>query len=273
MLISRDFCNLNYLSIKLVNFLLSFYSALFKIQSLFVKKARNHFMSVSFFSPIYKGSKKHSIERCAFLRSSIHLFNFGQQAYHIHHFDNQSIHVKSEKKGIKPSWIGVTLRVIVIATVIIPLIALLGAIVYRSLNRFQVMQNGQTIPIVNPAFLEGQELLSKINELKRVHEPQEKAIKLIRQSKKNSPEDEFERLSGAQAMTSSEMKKIKSALCNVILHNNVAYAQQIRKQAKLLLAQAHEIKKIYERTHHVFIHGQSLKWSVVPLLIKQLIKI
>lgn len=231
-------------------------------------------MSISFFSPIHAGTNYNPKESCAFLRGSIHLFNFGQKAYRIQSFDDRSIKA-FEVQGEEPSWIGITLRVMAIATVIIPLIMLMGALIYRSLNSFQaVLDTSSRTYRVNAAFQEGQGLLQSINALRRTHLPgwQEKAVKLIRATKKDNLDEEFERLRGAEAVTRLEAPKIESAVNSVIL-NNYANASKIRKQAKALLGQAHEIKKIYEKTHHVLLHSQSLKWSVVPILIKKLLKL
>lgn len=96
-------------------------------------------MPISFFSPIHTGSNQSPKERCRFLRGSVQLFNFGQKAYQIHHFDSRSLKA-IEIPGKKPGWVGVALRVIAIATVVIPLIMLLATLVYRALNHFQVLQ-------------------------------------------------------------------------------------------------------------------------------------
>lgn len=93
---------------------------------------------ISFFSPI-SSDFAHPLEKCAFLRGCTHFFNFGQKAYTIRHFD-EKIEVM-EKEGEKPSWIAILWRVAAIATVIIPVLILLGAWIYRALNDLHIVEN------------------------------------------------------------------------------------------------------------------------------------
>ncbi len=122
------------------------------------------------------------------------------------------------------------------------------------------------------AFLQGRELYRNISELKSRNEQgwQESAVSLIRNSRQDTLELELERLRGANAIKEEELAKLRDALQNVTVDNGVNKAM-LSDQAKVLYMQAHEIKRIYEGTHHVLLHAQSLKWSIVPMLIKELI--
>lgn len=95
-------------------------------------------MSISFFSPIHSDSYNPQ-EKCSFLRGAVRLFDFGQKAYLIRHYDGVEVNL-IEVEGIKPTWLGITLRIIAMATLIIPLMALLGTCIYRALNTFQVVE-------------------------------------------------------------------------------------------------------------------------------------
>ena len=91
-------------------------------------------MSIPYFSPIYS-ERTTSAAGCFHL--STHFFNFGQKAHIIRYYDDFTTYV-GEKLGSKPSWIGITIRVIMIATVIIPLIMLFALCIYRVSHRFRI---------------------------------------------------------------------------------------------------------------------------------------
>ncbi len=124
------------------------------------------------------------------------------------------------------------------------------------------------------AFLEGRAVARQIRELEEANQEgwQEVAITLIRNSRKDNPELELQRLKGAGAVTNSESDKIKNTISLVKLTNEHKRAA-LSKQAILLYTQAYEIKRIYEKTHHIFLHAQSIKWSIVPMLIKELVEL
>lgn len=96
-------------------------------------------MSISFFSPIYAGPNASSHERCPFLRCTTHFFDFGQKAYTISHSNSFKIDV-IEREDVQPSWMMTMVRIIALATLIIPLLMAIGSWIYRSVNSFQVVQ-------------------------------------------------------------------------------------------------------------------------------------
>lgn len=125
------------------------------------------------------------------------------------------------------------------------------------------------------SFRNGQALLRLIDELQKSGERnwQERAVKIIRNSREDNLEDEMKRLEGAEAMAWPEAEMAAKAVCSVKLNvKSYDAANRLRRQAQVLLAEAHEIKNIYAKTHHLFLHGQSLRWSLVPLVIKILIR-
>lgn len=94
-------------------------------------------MTITFFAPIYS-DQPHPLERFGFLRSTTHFFDFGQNGYLIRYYDHNGKLEVLEKEGERPSWISILLRVVAIATVIMPLVMLIGAWIYRALNTFEV---------------------------------------------------------------------------------------------------------------------------------------
>lgn len=90
---------------------------------------------ISLFSPLY--SQKASSDWGGCLQSTTHFFNFGQPAYIIRYYEYNTAFV-CEKLNSKPSWIGILLRVAAFCTVIIPLIMLMGLLIYRGTNRFMI---------------------------------------------------------------------------------------------------------------------------------------
>lgn len=94
-------------------------------------------MNVNLLSPIYSGIN-HPKEKYPFLRGMGHLFDFGQPGYTIRAVDLNTLELV-QRKGTSPSWMNTLLKVVAILTVIIPLICLLGTLIYRSVNRFQMI--------------------------------------------------------------------------------------------------------------------------------------
>lgn len=98
-------------------------------------------MSVSIFSPIHSGLVSHTMEKCAFLRPFTQVFDFGQNAYTISACDQHAMMLE-EKNKLKHPWIQTLVRVVALMTVIIPLLALLGTLIYRAVNTFQLQNPG-----------------------------------------------------------------------------------------------------------------------------------
>lgn len=121
------------------------------------------------------------------------------------------------------------------------------------------------------SYRKGQELSQEIEKLRKAAEPgwQEQAVKMIRKSREDTLGNEAMRLAAVKALTVQEQAALSKAVYSVWVKKSSA---KIREQTTVLMSQAHEIKKIYGDTHHLFLHGQSLVWSVVPLLIKELIR-
>jgi len=100
-------------------------------------------MPISLFSPI-RSTVDHPLERFAFVRKATTLFDFGQKTYVIRPYENNGKIELMEVKGVRPSLIGIILRVIIISTVIIPMITafamlFLSAICfYQYRNDFQI---------------------------------------------------------------------------------------------------------------------------------------
>lgn len=97
-------------------------------------------MSISVFNPIHS-SFPHINEKCKVLRNAGSIFNWGQKAYEIKPFINGPGLELIEIKGSKPSFIGIILRIAAYITVLIPLIMLIGALIYRAVNKFQISTN------------------------------------------------------------------------------------------------------------------------------------
>jgi len=83
------------------------------------------------FTPIY--GKSEAPERLSFLRPATTLFNFGQKTYRVEVFDAHLYLVEGDNK---PNWVGIAVRVALIMTGIVPLIALAAAAIYRLANKF-----------------------------------------------------------------------------------------------------------------------------------------
>ena len=97
----------------------------------------------SFLSPICRDSLSGIQEGFSFFRWSTHLFNFGQKRYVIRYLDHKTTIVE-EIKG-RVSWIGVLLRVVAIASVAIAVFVYLISYLYRSINKFEVMNEQEQI--------------------------------------------------------------------------------------------------------------------------------
>ena len=100
-------------------------------------------MSVSLFSPIVKNNLIPLEENCSSLRFTTQFFNFGQKAYTITKIDKTMTEVKENTE--KPSWLMTIVRIIAIATVIIPITMFLLLCIYRLANSFKVefeLKNG-----------------------------------------------------------------------------------------------------------------------------------
>lgn len=119
--------------------------------------------------------------------------------------------------------------------------------------------------------LEGRELKAKIENLSKEGKKdwQDEAVKLIRQARYKKLSYEWARLRGVGVVTREKNNKINGSLSMVELQ--VTFPDF--KQVKVLLSQALEIKAIYKKTHHVFIHAQSVKWMVFSSLVKEFIRV
>lgn len=95
-------------------------------------------MSISFFSPIYPDFNPHPLEKCHFLQKTTHFFDFGQKGYTIQRYDNNARIEIIELNTAPPTWIGIALRIIACLTLIIPMLMLIGALIYRGINNFQL---------------------------------------------------------------------------------------------------------------------------------------
>lgn len=90
------------------------------------------------------------------------------------------------------------------------------------------------------------------------------AWKLIKMGRYESPARELKRLKTVGVLTTSREKKLNDALNNV----KITTLKTDKQRAKMLMAQALEIKDLYRQTHHVFIHAQAAKWVIFSHLIK-----
>lgn len=95
-------------------------------------------MNIPFFCPIHSTVDLHPLEHCAFLRNATGLFDFGQKAYTIRQYENNGLIELMEVKGNKPSLIGIILRVIAIATIILPLLASAAMYIHHKMNNFSI---------------------------------------------------------------------------------------------------------------------------------------
>lgn len=99
-------------------------------------------MSIPFFSPIYPSNDSRVQDRCSFLRFTTHFFDFGQKPYKI-------TRLTDDKSGLElnPGWNRVysfkdcRFQVLLIATIVIPILMLIGLLIYRAFNSFQLGPN------------------------------------------------------------------------------------------------------------------------------------
>lgn len=91
------------------------------------------------------------------------------------------------------------------------------------------------------------------------------ALKLIKHGRHIDPSQELSRLRRLNVLTSTRESKLDNALNNVIL-TKPNYDKQ---RTKMLMAQALEIKDIYKKTHHVFLHAQATKWVIFSHIVKE----
>ncbi len=113
------------------------------------------------------------------------------------------------------------------------------------------------------AFKKGVALKEQIEQLRQSKEPdwQEKAMQMIRQSRFEEPILEKQRLKGAGVIkTAEDEEKIIQAF--------QTSASLDTEKAESMLAQALEMKQIFEETHYVFTHGQTHSGYFLSLVYK-----
>lgn len=96
-----------------------------------------------FFRPIYSSidaDDVHEGENFACLRECINIFDFGQRGFTLLPSEEDNSLVLVEREGSNQSWPEIAWRVVKIATVIIPLIKLMGAAIYFLANDFQLQE-------------------------------------------------------------------------------------------------------------------------------------
>ncbi|MBA3239171.1 MAG: hypothetical protein H0T62_12595 [Parachlamydiaceae bacterium] len=94
-----------------------------------------------FFKPVYSdrdASFEHEKETFSCLRESINLFDFGQKGYTLLPEVEDDALLLVEREGSTQSWSEIAIRITKIATIIIPLIHLVGAAIYFLANDFQL---------------------------------------------------------------------------------------------------------------------------------------
>ncbi len=94
---------------------------------------------------------------------------------------------------------------------------------------------------------------------------QEKAVKIIKSSRLDVSELELKRLRFFNILTKETEAKLDHAISTM--------DNPHKTELKIMIAQALEIQKIYQETHHVFIHAQDSGWLLFPDLVKELTKI
>ena len=93
-------------------------------------------MVPSIFNPLLQGSN--SKENLGALRWTTRFFDFGQTRYRITSFSTGSKINLEVADHHRPSWLVIAFRIGVILTIIIPLFALAGAMIYHLVNKFTV---------------------------------------------------------------------------------------------------------------------------------------
>lgn len=97
-------------------------------------------MNVSLFSPIGPGYSHNPKEKLGGLRFTTEFFNFGQTKYLVATIKNDPALYLEPIYSQKPSWFAIALRIAAIMTIIIPLLMLVGAWIYRNANRFELKE-------------------------------------------------------------------------------------------------------------------------------------
>lgn len=87
-------------------------------------------------TPVYPGLTQN--ERWSSLRFTTTFFHFNQKAYRISFFDGNSLYLQKSDK--KPGWFEISLRVVLIFTVIVPMLMLIGSLIYHAANHFEFFQ-------------------------------------------------------------------------------------------------------------------------------------
>lgn len=99
-------------------------------------------MSIPFFSPIYPSADPNVYENCSFLRFTTHFFNLeihNTTPYKITNYTETGLElIKGRKMDPTLNMGKYILKVILIATVVIPIFMLLGILIYRAVNSFQL---------------------------------------------------------------------------------------------------------------------------------------
>lgn len=120
-----------------------------------------------------------------------------------------------------------------------------------------------------------QDLLDRITALRQKKPKgwQEKAVKLIRQNRQEQADFELTRLQFFKSFPDTRAQKLTQAFLEIDEIEELEAREYPHVfGASILMAQAFEIKGIYEKTHDVFIHAQMTEWMIFPTLVKELIK-
>lgn len=91
------------------------------------------------------------------------------------------------------------------------------------------------------------------------------SLKLIKHGRHTDPSMELKRLRRLNVLTSTRESKLDGALSRV----SITSLSPDRQRTKMLIAQALEIKEIYKKTHHVFLHAQATKWVIFSHIVKE----
>lgn len=96
-------------------------------------------MHIPYFSPIHPNPLIK--ENCSALRFTTRVFDLGQKSYKIECYNPQENITGVIESARKPSWLEIAVRIIAIFTVIIPLLMLIGLLIYRNANNFDISPN------------------------------------------------------------------------------------------------------------------------------------
>ncbi len=109
---------------------------------------------LSFFTPI-SNSLTNDHEKYHNLRYCDKLFDFGQQSVHIVNVNEKDIEIAKDNLSEKdcPKFAGYLLKSALIATIILPAIALTGKCIYRRANRFSVKPSNSDSEVGNIALI------------------------------------------------------------------------------------------------------------------------